>query len=109
MDPNSGKLYPTVDDALAAGVEHPVEVRGRDEDVRRVADAVAAARDDGSHECPKTGCDARVNRNLLACRPHWALVSKPTQVEVYAAYRTRRKDLMRHVRAVQAAVAEMNR
>lgn len=63
---------------------------------------------DATHPCPKTGCTLRVNRNLLACRTHWALVSTATQREVYAAYRSRRKDLMRHVRAVQQAVEEMN-
>lgn len=108
MDPNSGRLYPTVEDALKAGVPHPVEMVGREEDVQNISAAVAAVRADATHPCPKKGCGLRVNRNLLACAKHWALVPLPLQREVYSAYRHRSSDLLRHVRAVQAAVEAIN-
>jgi hypothetical protein len=62
---------------------------------------------DNTHECPKDGCLRRVRRSQLACATHWQLVSKPTQREVYAAYRS--GNLGRHVAAMQDAVDEMNR
>jgi hypothetical protein len=40
MDPRNGTLYPSVDEALAAGVENPVGLIGRIEDVKRIAAAV---------------------------------------------------------------------
>lgn len=40
MDPNSGRLYPSLDAARAAGVANPVEITGQPEDVERVAAAV---------------------------------------------------------------------
>lgn len=40
MDPHSGKLYPTVEDALRDGVEKPVELIGRPEDIERISHAV---------------------------------------------------------------------
>jgi predicted RNA-binding protein with RPS1 domain len=40
MDPNSGKLYPSLEDALRAGVEKPVELIGRPEDIERISLAV---------------------------------------------------------------------
>ena len=43
MDPYSGRLYPTVEAAKADGVENPVEITGREEDIRHISDAVAAA------------------------------------------------------------------
>jgi hypothetical protein len=42
MDPNSGRLYDSVEAAKEAGVENPVEITGRPEDVKKVSDAVAA-------------------------------------------------------------------
>ena len=43
MDPNSGRLYPSLEAAREAGVENPVEITGRPEDVKLVADKVAKA------------------------------------------------------------------
>ena len=43
MDPNSGKLYESVEEAQADGVEHPVELQGRWEDVEAISEAVKAA------------------------------------------------------------------
>jgi len=43
MDPNSGRLYNSVEEAKADGVENPVEITGRPEDVRRISAAVRAA------------------------------------------------------------------
>lgn len=40
MDPNTGKLYPGVQEAKEAGVENPVELRGREEDILRISNAV---------------------------------------------------------------------
>jgi len=42
MDPYSGRIYPSVTDAKAAGVENPVEITGRHEDVERISAAVAS-------------------------------------------------------------------
>lgn len=43
MHPNTGQLYDTVEDAKADGVENPVELVGRMQDIDRIADAVKAA------------------------------------------------------------------
>lgn len=43
MDPNSGRMYATLQDARLAGVENPVEIFGAPEDVKRVSEAVAEA------------------------------------------------------------------
>ncbi len=45
MDPNSGRIYADLATARAAGVEHPVEVIGRREDVERVSTAVRKLHD----------------------------------------------------------------
>ena len=42
MDPNSGRIYPSLTAALKAGVENPVELTGRREDVERISEAVQA-------------------------------------------------------------------
>lgn len=41
MDPNSGRLYASLDAARLAGVENPVHITGRLEDIKRISDAVA--------------------------------------------------------------------
>ena len=61
---------------------------------------------DLTHECPKTGCQRRVNRSQLACPRHWALVSRPTQRMVYTAYRS--GDFGAHAAAMADAIDEMN-
>jgi len=43
MDPNSGRLYESVESARQAGVENPVEIIGNEADVLRISRAVAAA------------------------------------------------------------------
>lgn len=40
MDPNSGRIYPSLFEAKIAGVEHPVELAGRVEDIDRISKAV---------------------------------------------------------------------
>lgn len=45
MDPNSGRLYPTMEDALRDGVEKPIELIGRPEDIERVSLAVRKLHD----------------------------------------------------------------
>ena len=42
MDPNSGKLYPSIDAALFAGVKEPVELIGTPEAVVTISRAVKA-------------------------------------------------------------------
>lgn len=67
---------------------------------------MSSALGDATHECPAEGCERRVARSMLACRKHWARVSRTTQAEVYAAYRS--GDATRHWEAMQTAIAEMN-
>ena len=43
MDPNTGRLFPSIDAAFKAGVENPVEITGKPEDVQRISDAVGRA------------------------------------------------------------------
>jgi hypothetical protein len=43
MDPNSGKLYPSLAAAQEAGVDDAVEIRGSEEAIRKIASKVAAA------------------------------------------------------------------
>jgi len=43
MDPGTGRLYPSLTDALADGVRNPVELIGRPQDVERISAAVASA------------------------------------------------------------------
>lgn len=59
-----------------------------------------------THECPKNGCLAQVPRSMLACREHWAQVSRPAQRELYASYRS--DNLGRHVAAMQDCIDELN-
>lgn len=63
--------------------------------------------DDGKHDCPYRGCGRRLPREILACRPHWALVSYPTQRRVYSTWRSGMLDGYTEARG--QAVYEMNR
>lgn len=40
MDPNTGRIFPSLDAALLAGVEAPVEITGTPEQVKRISQAV---------------------------------------------------------------------
>lgn len=42
MDPKTGDVYPTLDAALLAGVEEPVEIIGPPDAVRQISAAVRA-------------------------------------------------------------------
>ena len=42
MDPGTGRIYPSLFEAKAAGVEHPVALAGRAEDIERISNAVAS-------------------------------------------------------------------
>ena len=42
MDPNSGKIYDSIESAWGVGVKNAVEITGAPEDVQRVSDAVSA-------------------------------------------------------------------
>jgi hypothetical protein len=39
-----------------------------------------------THICPARRCGVELPDHLLMCRGHWALVPKPLQGAVYAAY-----------------------
>lgn len=41
MDPNSGKLYDSVEDAKKDGVKHPVEISGRKKEVAFVSEKLS--------------------------------------------------------------------
>lgn len=40
-----------------------------------------------AHQCPATGCTARVAKQMLMCRPHWYMVPRPLRAAVYEIYR----------------------
>jgi hypothetical protein len=40
-----------------------------------------------AHTCHAIGCAVRVRPELLMCGRHWWMVSRPTQLAVWAAYR----------------------
>lgn len=39
------------------------------------------------HDCPVRGCKATVPNDMLMCGPHWQLVPKTLQKEVWRAYK----------------------
>jgi hypothetical protein len=39
-----------------------------------------------THQCPAKGCTRTVPNHLLMCGPHWHMVPKPLQSDVWAAY-----------------------
>lgn len=55
------------------------------------------------HECPG-GCGVRVAYVRLACNRCWARLPKPLRDDVLLAYRWRKDDPMRHLRAVSKAL-----
>lgn len=59
-------------------------------------------RTDLTHECPAVGCEARVTRAMLACRPHWFALPAQLRTDIWAAHRSR--DRVAHRQAVGAAV-----
>lgn len=66
MDPNTGKLYESAEEAKADGVADPVELSGRYEDVQRISDAVQAAARKKDRRRQKDS--RRVNRAVIARR-----------------------------------------
>lgn len=40
MDPNTGRIFPSLDAARLAGIEEPVEISGTPEQVERISSAV---------------------------------------------------------------------
>ena len=62
--------------------------------------------DDGKHKCPKNGCERRLPRHILACRPHWYAVSAETRRRVNATWRS--GDIGAYMAAREDAVEEMN-
>jgi hypothetical protein len=65
--------------------------------------------DDGSHECPKTGCDKRVAYEMLACSAHWYSVPKPLRAAVWRTYKDNGPGSPEHTAAICAAIRAMNR
>lgn len=55
-----------------------------------------------THPCPG-GCGEQIPRTKLSCQADWYRLPKPLRDEVTAAYRHRRADPLRHVRAVSEA------
>lgn len=64
MDPNSGRLYESLTVARLAGVENPVEIKGRREDIERISEAVAE-----KHE--RESGSAKRKRKAIERRNHW--------------------------------------
>jgi hypothetical protein len=66
------------------------------------------APDDGRHVCPGPDCRALVDRDKLACWPHWKQVDSPAQNRVYRAWRRGAGSGTReHLDAMEAAIAQM--
>lgn len=62
------------------------------------------------HQCPKTGCVARVPDDQLACYPHWTALPASVRAAVTQAWaRGRGRGSAAHRAAVAHAVAVMNR
>lgn len=40
-----------------------------------------------AHDCPATGCTARVGRGQLMCRTHWFMVPKALRDAIWDAWR----------------------
>jgi hypothetical protein len=59
-----------------------------------------------THRCPADGCVVDVPFHMLACAPHWRLVSSSTKREVYSAWQY--GTVERHTVARALAVEEMN-
>lgn len=55
-----------------------------------------------THPCPG-GCGVLVPYVQLACKPCWSRLPKPLRDDVTGAYRLRRAEPLRHVRAVSQA------
>lgn len=37
----------------------------------------------GSHQCPAPGCSERISNRIFACRPHWGMLFRKTQRDIY--------------------------
>lgn len=61
-----------------------------------------------SHECPATGCLARVSPDMLMCRPHWFMVPAPMREAVWSAYRGPGPGSEAHRAAILAAIGAVN-
>ena len=59
-----------------------------------------------AHSCPYVGCPAKLPRHILACKPHWFLVSRATRTAVNTTWRS--GDLDAYLAVRQDAVDEMN-
>lgn len=62
-----------------------------------------------SHECPQKDCKRRVKDSMLACAPHWRLVSRFTQRLVFSTWDNGRGvGTIEHTEAMSRAIEEMN-
>lgn len=62
---------------------------------------------DGKHPCAAPNCDVRCDHDKLMCLPHWRLVSRETQREVWAAWRNVHRDPETYREAREKAIAEV--
>lgn len=42
---------------------------------------------DGTHECPKPGCEKRLPFDVLACPPHWFEITATTRARLWREWR----------------------
>ena len=63
---------------------------------------------DGTHECPRERCTARVPEDKLACKDDWFRVTPPTRALVWHWYYAGRHG-PEHLAAIRQAITEMNR
>jgi uncharacterized protein (DUF736 family) len=61
-----------------------------------------------NHECPAIGCTRKLPRHLLMCAPHWRLVPRGLQAEVYAAWANYDEDMETYLAVRQRAVDAVN-
>jgi hypothetical protein len=45
-----------------------------------------------THACPYPGCEQRVTRNMLACKPHWFKLPRPVRDEVWRSWRALQRE-----------------
>lgn len=56
-----------------------------------------------THDCP-AGCGTQVDFRRFACPADWNRLPKQLRDEIYAAYKRKRSDPMRHIEAMAAAI-----
>jgi hypothetical protein len=63
-----------------------------------------------SHKCAARGCCRMVPWNMLMCKPHWRMVPKAIQSDVWAGYKSGDREFhFSAIKRAQEAVAEEDR